>query len=509
VSSAPPSPVMPVADECPSLDDVAMYLEGRAAAAVSQRILEHLDTCTPCRLLLASSLRTTSAGKTSLGSGAKIQTFSVGESVNGRYQIRRFIARGGMGEVYEAWDSQLQESIALKTIACTALDNAKLYAQFRAEVQLARRVTHPNVCRILEFGLHDRVYRGQHETIPFLTMELLRGETLAQLIARQGALSEAEVLPIALQVIDGLSAVHAAGIVHRDLKSSNVFILPCETGKQRAVLMDFGLARSVAMQSSLLSTDGTSPAGTPAYMAPEQALGGVPMTAWDIHALGVVLFESLSGVLPFTGASAVALAVARASTSAPPLSSVNPRVSPTLERIVARCLQRDPRRRYPNLDELRTALGEINRALPVPRRRYTRIIAWLALASLSILLGLIATHGQYAKRGSPSLMTSTLPPQPSHAVATTKRLRSSMMAASHPIEVKAEAAAMAEPAPRRVAASPGASARVAVPRPRQTAAPTDNRAVAEPITPRPAAEDELAIPSFVRSRPAQSDSEPP
>ena len=509
MSSAPPSPVMPVADECPSLDDVATFLDGCAAAALSQRILDHLDTCEPCRLLLADSLRTSGASEMSLGSRAAIRTFSVGETVNGRYQIKRFIARGGMGEVYEAWDSQLQESIALKTIACTALDNAKLYAQFRAEVQLARRVTHPNVCRILEFGLHDRVYRGQQETIPFLTMELLTGETLAQLIARQGALSEAEVLPIAFQVIDGLSAVHAAGIVHRDLKSSNVFILPCETGKQRAVLMDFGLARSVAMQSSLLSTDGTSPAGTPAYMAPEQALGGVPMTAWDIHALGVVLFESLSGVLPFTGASAVALAVARASTSAPPLSSVNPRVSPTLERIVAHCLQRDPKRRYANLDELRAALGEIDRGLPVPRRRDTGAIGWLALASLLILPGLIGVSGEHAKSGSPSPTASTLPPQPSHPVAESKRLGSSMMVASNSIKVKAERAAMAEPAARRVAASPGASARVAISPPRRTTAPLDNRAVAEPITPRPAAEDELAMPSFVRTRPAQSDSEPP
>jgi serine/threonine protein kinase len=516
VSLVPLSPVLLVASQCPSLDDVAAFLEGCAAAAVSQRILEHLDACTACRLLMADSIRTSSGGQMSLGGGGKIQTFSVGETVNARYEIRQFIARGGMGEVYEAWDTQLQESIALKTIACTALDNAKLYAQFRAEVQLARRVTHPNVCRILEFGLYDRVYRGQMETIPFLTMELLAGDTLDQLIARRGALVESEVLPIALQVIDGLSAVHAAGIVHRDLKSSNVFVLPGANGKRRAVLMDFGLAQSVATQSSPLSTNGTSLAGTPAYMAPEQTLGGSPTTAWDIHALGVVLFESLSGALPFTGTSPVALAVARVNSRAPPLSSVNPRVSSAFEKIVARCLERDPKRRFTDLEELRKALGELDRGLPVPRTRRTKSIAWLALASLSILLGSIGANRQPRTMITPSATNPALPTQPSLQVAASNGLGSSMDGRRQFIDPQHEAGATVKPAPRRLArtgANSGSSARVDVSSSsrtqRPTAAPLDSRVLVESKTPIRAAEDDLAIPDFVRPRPAQSNSEHP
>lgn len=240
-------------EKCPSLDDVASLLEGHADPTISEHILNHLNGCTPCRLLLANSLRATDRPATLRVFRAGPQTFDVGEVVDARYRIARFIARGGMGEVYEAWDSQLQETIALKTIACTGLDNAKLFAQLRAEVQLARRVTHPNVCRILEFGLYDREYRDHKELVPFFTMEYLNGETLAQLLARRGPVSESDAYPIVSQMIEGLSAIHSAGIVHRDLKTDNVFVLSDETEKTRVVVMDFGLARSVTIPTSAVS----------------------------------------------------------------------------------------------------------------------------------------------------------------------------------------------------------------------------------------------------------------
>ena len=397
MSLAQPDRPVTESNDCPSLDDVATLLEGHATLAVSNLILNHVNTCTPCRLLLACSLRSTERITTSLDTAGTLQTFSLGETVDERYRITRFISRGGMGEVYEAWDAHLQEAIALKTIVCTGLDNAKLFAKLRAEVQLARRVTHSNVCRILEFGLHSRDYRGQQETIPFFTMELLRGETLTQLMERRGILPETEVLEIAFQTINGLAAVHAAGIVHRDLKPDNVFVLPSESGVTRVVVMDFGLARSVTKPSSLLSSDGTSPVGTPAYMAPEQALGGPPSAAWDIYALGVILFRLLSGRLPFAGASAVAMALARMRDRAPALCSLNPQVRPVLGAVVSRCLEREPKQRFASLAALRQALTEVAATPILPKRAGRALMAWLVVALLGMALLLVRALGDRTK----------------------------------------------------------------------------------------------------------------
>jgi serine/threonine protein kinase len=345
---------------------------------------------------MANSLRATEAPTTArVMHGSSLQTFRVGEMVAARHRIVRFISRGGMGEVYEAWDVQLQETIALKTIACTDLDNAKLLKRLRAEVQLARRVTHPNVCRILEFGLHDRDYRGQKETVPFFTMEYLKGVTLAQLMASRGIPSVSEVLPIVLQMIEGLLAVHAAGIVHRDLKPDNVFIISGETGTMRVVVMDFGLARSVTITSSLVSSSGTSPVGTPAYMAPEQAAGETPTVAWDIYALGVILFQLLSGRLPFKFKSNAELVIARKYERAPALSSLNPRISSKLESVVARCLEPDPQRRFANLEEVRKALSEATQVPHFTKRRLRTAAIWLSIAILGftlVWLGVVIGH---------------------------------------------------------------------------------------------------------------------
>lgn len=539
-------PDRPVAkiDECPSLDDVASFLEGHAPPAVSNQIRDHVNTCTPCRLLLASSFRSTEGITTSLNTAGALQTFSMGETVDGRYRIARFISRGGMGEVYEAYDVQLQETIALKTIVCTGLDNAKLFAQLRAEVQLARRVTHSNVCRILEFGLHSREYRGQQEIIPFFTMELLKGETLAQLADRRGVLPEAEVLEIALQTIDGLAAVHAAGIVHRDLKPDNVFILPSDSGAARVVVMDFGLARSVTMPSSLLSSDGTSPVGTPAYMAPEQALGGPASTAWDIYALGVILFRLLSGRLPFTGASAVAMAMARMRDRAPALSSLNSQVRPALGAVVGRCLERDPKQRFANLAALRQALVEVAQAPILPRQRARALTAWLVVALLGLALLLATTLGDHTRNNGPGGRINVQAVQQVSAPIVSANSELTGNPVSNAERREHEAAVPSVPQPhavnapqvsppplnRSTAQSPAGAARpVTIAQPNQklfaaarisaptklqpkTGASTESAAVLAPVssgrTPNvgtATTQDELAIPAFVRAQSKKAD----
>lgn len=366
-------------------------MEGQIASATADDIRDHVDTCESCRLLVASALRAEAAPHPLVPYAIGARTFSVGEVLNRRFRILRFIAKGGMGEVYEASDVQLGETVALKTIVCTGLDNARLFPRLRAEVQIARRVTHPNVCRILEFGTTE-ARAPYFEVVPYFTMEYLRGSTLKDSLNRRGRLPAAEVVTLATQILDGLAAVHAAGIVHRDLKTENVFLIPNTNGIPRAVVMDFGLARSIATQDPGSGLSGDALVGTPAYMAPEQTLGGEPTPAWDIFSLGVVVFELLSGKLPFSGKTALATAMARIRDSAPPLSSAVPGIHPELQAVVARCLQTDPARRFPSAIAARDAFVRIQHTQRLSTedrgRRALHIGSGLGLAALAAVLSL-------------------------------------------------------------------------------------------------------------------------
>jgi len=366
---------------CPTVDELARFVDKQANPSLTAHVLSHLDVCHECRVLLVATLRTWQQPTDPSTVPCVPRTFPVGEVVGERYRIDRLISRGGMGEVYQAWDLQLQESIAIKTIACHVLDDASLYVRFRKEVQLARKVTHPNVCRILEFGLHRQLYRGQEETIPFFTMEFLDGETLASYLARNGPLPLALFLQIASHILRGMSAIHAEGIVHRDLKPENIFLLGQPTGDFRVVVMDFGLARLQDNRGSPSESSVGSAVGTPTYMAPEQCLGGIPNVKWDIFALGVVFFRAISGQLPFKGNTTTALAMARIQVPAPLLSSIVPDVDPHIEAVIARCLERNPASRFANVDEIQRTLGEVHaRTASRYRLRKRPIAAWLLSA---------------------------------------------------------------------------------------------------------------------------------
>ena len=405
---------------CPSEEDMACFIEGRASPSTIQLILEHVDSCTDCRVLLASSLRAFDTMPSAGHAGGLPRTFGVGAAIGGRYRIDRFISRGGMGEVYAAWDLELDETVALKTIACTGLDSAGLAVRLRAEVQLARRVTHPNVCRILEFGVHRRRYREQDETIPFFTMELLSGETLAAYLARKGRLSEREAIRIASQVLAGLDAIHAAGIVHRDLKPQNVFIEPSLGAEPRAIVMDFGLARRADALDSSVSSSGGGPAGTPAYMAPEQRLGVAPSPAWDIYAFGVLLFELLAGKLPFNAKTEAGHVLVRLGEATPPLSSVLSGVHPGLEAVVARCLEREPSRRFAAAAEVRHALSRIRE-----RRLQAHNPHWALPLTAFVAIGLVAwwmvTSSETSEHTIPAPNEGQDGPSPRAAAAVRER----------------------------------------------------------------------------------------
>jgi len=313
------------------------------------------------------------------------RTLAEGERIAERYEVRRLMARGGMGEVYEAFDSELGEAVALKTLVITAVDRADAVKRFLAEVRLARKVTHPQVCRILEFGIHQRA-GALGERVPFLTMPLLQGETLAARLARNGRLSTDEAWRILNDLAAGLGAVHAAGVVHRDFKSDNVFLARSHGGSERVLVMDFGLARAHEGQAGALASTGRFLLGTPAYMAPEQLEGKAATPATDVYALGVVAFEMITGRLPFVGHSPTVVALARLSGTFMAPSSLVPGLGRGWDLFISRCLERDPRRR---LAGMRDVMAELERlragGYRRPRRRAATLAA--ALAALAVVAG--------------------------------------------------------------------------------------------------------------------------
>lgn len=284
--------------------------------------------------------------------------FRRGQRVAERYRIVRFVALGGMGEVYEAEDEELETRIALKTLRPeVALSDPRAAVRFKREIRLARQIAHPNVCRIFDLGHHRP---PGCESIPFLTMEFLPGETLTARLRRSGRMGAAEALPLVRQMAEGLSAAHRAGIVHRDFKSGNVMLVPdpLQEGGLRAVVTDFGIART---ESSLLSGSGDSTSGeflgTHAYMAPEQFENRPVTPATDLYAFGIVLFEMVTGSCPLTGDSLMATAAKRLAEPPPSPRRHVPSLSRKWETAILRCLERDPERRFAGAREVAAALS--------------------------------------------------------------------------------------------------------------------------------------------------------
>ncbi|MEA2559656.1 MAG: eukaryotic-like serine/threonine-protein kinase [Acidobacteriota bacterium] len=275
--------------------------------------------------------------------------FAPGERIAERYRVVRFLARGGMGEVYEVEDQELRERVALKTVRGDVSRDNLAIERFRREIQLARKVTHPNVCRIFDVAFHGGVI--------FLTMELLEGETLAQRLRRAGPMSTEEALPVARQIAEALHAAHQVGIVHRDLKPGNV-VLSEARGTPRAVVTDFGLARLESGEDAMTLTAHAGVVGTPAYLAPEQVEGKEITGAVDIYALGIVLYEMLTGTVPFVGDTALSVAVRRLQERpASPRVHV-PGLDARWEAAILRCLERDPAARFHSAPEAVQSLTE-------------------------------------------------------------------------------------------------------------------------------------------------------
>jgi hypothetical protein len=244
-----------------------------------------------------------------------------------RYRILDLLGRGGMGEVYRADDLALGQQVALKFLPHGLGDDPERLARFRGEVRLAREVSHPSVCRVYDIGQADG------ET--FLSMEYIDGEDLATLLRRIGRLPRDKALEIARQLCAGLAAAHDRGVVHRDLKPANVMI----DGRGRARITDFGLA---SIAGAAQRSDSS---GTPAYMAPEQLAGTQATVRSDLYALGLVLYELFTGKRPFGGDTFADVIRSRIDTTPARPSSLIEGLDPAVERVILRCLEREPAHR--------------------------------------------------------------------------------------------------------------------------------------------------------------------
>jgi tRNA A-37 threonylcarbamoyl transferase component Bud32/tetratricopeptide (TPR) repeat protein len=284
----------------------------------------------------------------------------------GRYRIVRSIAAGAMGEVFEAEDLVIGSRIALKVLHEHLAKSTHAVARLRREIALARKVTHSNVCRV-----HDV---GEHEGRVFLTMELLAGETLADRI-RRGSITREERERIAAQMVAGLAALHAAGVVHRDFKPANVVLVD-----GRVVITDFGLARGTEVGERDLTAEGAF-LGTPGYMAPEQVEGREATEASDIYALGVVLYELATGEPPFRGDTAMAVATARLTEQPARPSTRSAGLSASWDASIMRCLARTPSERFQRVEDV---------LRPIASRPRGRLLVLGVLAALGVAIAVVA-----------------------------------------------------------------------------------------------------------------------
>jgi Tol biopolymer transport system component len=329
-------------------------------------------------------------------------TFEPGDLLAGRFRVVRFLGRGGMGEVYEAEDLEVRDRVAIKAIRPDLAGDEQAINRFRQEIHLARKVTHPNVCRVFDLFRHRRsAAGGELAEVAFVSMELLPGETLAERLQR-GPLAEAEALPLVRQVASALDAAHRAGVIHQDLKSANVVLVSTSLGP-RAVVTDFGLARP---------RDAATPVGevmgTPAYMSPEQVEGGPVSPATDVYALGVMLFEMVTGQLPFPGATPVLAARRRLLEPAPTARELAPGLSAAWDAAIARCLERSPERRFRSAGELVAALtGERARFSLEEELVRTRTRSRVVVAGALLLLGAAAFLTQGAAERTPAASQGT------------------------------------------------------------------------------------------------------
>jgi serine/threonine-protein kinase len=279
----------------------------------------------------------------------------IGRVINGRFKIVSVIARGGMGKVYKAEQAPLGRLCALKVLSpkYEGDRDPEFHKRFFLEASTAAKLSHANTVTIFDYGQDgDDLY--------YIAMEYIEGRTLHRALREEGPFDEKRTAHVSGQVCRSLREAHGLGVVHRDLKPGNILL--CDRADERDVVkvLDFGLVKDVTGEAEDLTQAGLF-MGSPKYMAPEQILGGEISPRTDIYSLGVMMFEMLTGKVPFDRGASVGTLMAHVNDPLPPMRSINPKLqaSPTMENIVNRCLEKDPARRFNSMKDLLNALKRV------------------------------------------------------------------------------------------------------------------------------------------------------
>jgi len=267
-----------------------------------------------------------------------------GGALGDRFIILESLATGGMGHVFKAKDTVLDEVVALKILKADLAQEKDMISRFKREIKVARKVKHPNVCTIYDFGTFDDIF--------FISMEFIHGRDLSELIDKK-QFKRDQIIPIVHGILNALEAAHREKIIHRDLKPANIKI--DELGKP--IIMDFGIARYIGNPDL---TAREEILGTPTYMSPEQFKGEKIDQRTDIYALGVIMYELFTGNIPFSGQTPIEVAMKHLQEPVVPLRQLDPSISYEIDLIVQKCMNKDPELRYQNVAEIRTDLNYLN-----------------------------------------------------------------------------------------------------------------------------------------------------
>jgi tetratricopeptide (TPR) repeat protein len=355
-----------------------------------------------------ATARAGATGPGTLGGFGEVATDLVGKDLGQRYHIIKLLGAGGMGAVYQAWDGELGVAVALKTVrpevAADPATARMLEQRFKQELLLARKVTHKNIVRV-----HDI---GELDGLKYITMPFVEGEDLATILKRDGKLPVARVMTLARSVASGLGAAHQAGVVHRDLKPANIMV----DADGEGLVMDFGVARSTTGPPAGGAV-GTFPAGavravaaahtmvgsvvgTVEYMAPEQARAEAVDQRADIYAFGLILYDLLLGRIRAQHTdSAIAELQRRMDASPPAPRTIDPTIPAALDRLIVRCIQTDPARRFATTHDLVAELGKLDaKGVPLP---LVRRLTWKMTTAAAVVVASLVGVTYWAAQGPP------------------------------------------------------------------------------------------------------------
>ena len=358
-----------------------------------------------------------SPGREKLSSGASWVTRGLaadlepGSDFGPRYRIEAILGRGGMGAVYKAYDKDLDRVVALKLVRAGLTTDPEVMQRFRQELLLASKISHKNVLRI-----HDL---GDVDGLKFISMAYVEGEDLAHVLKAQGRWPAAKAIALARQLCGALAAAHAEGVVHRDLKPQNILI---DHGGN-AYVSDFGLAKSLEAGAAMMTHTGQL-LGTPRYMSPEQVEGKPADHRSDLYAMGLILYETVTGDVPFTGESTLQVMYQRLKDDPANPKILHPELPNHLVRIILRCLERDPERRYQTAQEVlhdldapgaHVSLRNLAVAIRHPKQKSAWVIATVTALALVIALAVPSIRDYFFHPGASTGGTGRLQGIPSLA----------------------------------------------------------------------------------------------